>query len=51
MSGRLRLSDSNKIAESLSNIYRKYAHLVPEIYIFRVWIMQANVSRIPSNEL
>jgi hypothetical protein len=47
MSARLKLQETNKIGEIFANIYRNYANLVPDIYIFRVWIMQINVGRIP----
>ncbi len=46
MSSRVRFQDVNKIVEHLSNIYRKYAHLIPEIYSMRAWITQMNLSKI-----
>lgn len=45
MSSRVRFQDANKIAEHLGNIYRKYAHTIPEIYLFRAWIMQVNFTK------
>ncbi len=46
MSARVRFQDANKIAEHLSRIYRKYAHIIPEIYLFRAWISQMNLSKV-----
>jgi len=45
MSARVRFQDVNKIAEILGNVYRKYAHIVPEIYLFRAWITQLNLTK------
>lgn len=47
MSARVRFQEVNRIAEILSRIYRKYAHIVPEIYLFRTWITQISLIKSP----
>lgn len=51
MSARVRFQEVNKIAEILGRIYRKYAHIIPEIYLFRSWITQISLIKLPQQEI
>jgi hypothetical protein len=46
MSARVRFQDANMIGEILGHVYRRHAHVIPEIYLFRVWIQQVHLKKI-----